>query len=130
MTVDAVIGLQVYLYGILLGSFYNVCISRLPIGEAITGRSRCPKCRTWLKWYDNIPILSYALLQGKCRTCKLPISSIYPTVELLTGCTFFAGFYASRLNGGGVLDIAVNLMIISIAVIGFGIAGETDHYTL
>src|SRR5262249_5597686 len=66
------------------GSFLNVCISRLPAGESIVSPpSHCPRCQTPIRYYDNIPLLSFALLRGRCRTCRIPISWRYPIVEAL-----------------------------------------------
>ena len=74
------------LFGLIIGSFLNVCIYRIPNGKSIVWpASFCPKCGKSIKWYDNIPVLSYILLWGKCRNCKEPISCQYPLVELLTG---------------------------------------------
>jgi leader peptidase (prepilin peptidase)/N-methyltransferase len=73
-------------FGTFIGSFLNVCICRLPRGESIvTPRSHCPHCQKMIGWYDNIPILSYVVLRGKCRGCKAPISLQYPLVEAVTG---------------------------------------------
>lgn len=78
------------LFGLLIGSFLNVCISRLPYDESVvTPRSHCPRCGSWIAWYDNIPLLSYALLAGKCRACGAAISWRYPAVEALTGSLFW-----------------------------------------
>jgi len=75
--------------GLAVGSFLNVCIYRLPRGESIVWpASRCTSCRRALEWYENIPVLSYAVLAGKCRTCHAAISPIYPAVELLTAAVF------------------------------------------
>lgn len=75
----------VFIFGLLIGSFLNVCIYRLPRGESIVRpRSRCPGCRQQLRWYENIPLLSYLVLRGRCRYCHRTISLRYPTVELLT----------------------------------------------
>ncbi len=72
-------------FGAMVGSFLNVCIYRLPKEESIvTPGSHCPKCHTPIRFYDNIPILSYLLLRAKCRYCKTPISIQYPIVEALT----------------------------------------------
>ena len=77
--------------GLMVGSFLNVCISRLPAGESIVyPSSRCPHCRTPIKWYDNIPVISYIVLGGKCRACHAPISVRYPLIELATGVAFAA----------------------------------------
>ncbi|MDO8806366.1 MAG: prepilin peptidase [Elusimicrobiota bacterium] len=72
--------------GLLLGSFLNVCIARLPKDESIVfPASRCPKCLAPIKFYDNIPVLSFVFLRGRCRSCREPISFKYPFIELLTG---------------------------------------------
>jgi len=72
-------------FGLAIGSFLNVVILRLPEGQSIsTPRSRCPKCKNLIHWYDNIPVLSYVLLGGRCRNCKTGISARYPLIEALT----------------------------------------------
>jgi leader peptidase (prepilin peptidase) / N-methyltransferase len=89
------IALFVFLFGLIIGSFLNVCISRLPTGKSVVRpRSRCPLCGKQIKPYDNIPVLSYFFLAGKCRNCKARISPVYPAVELLTGLLFFACYLA------------------------------------
>jgi leader peptidase (prepilin peptidase)/N-methyltransferase len=73
------------LFGLAVGSFLNVCIARMPLRESIvTPRSRCPGCRAPIAAYDNIPVLSWLLLGGRCRNCRKPISIRYPAVEALT----------------------------------------------
>jgi len=75
-----------FLLGLLLGSFLNVCISRLPAHKSIVQpRSRCPHCGQAIRWYDNIPLLSWILLRAHCRDCKAPVSWRYPAVELAVG---------------------------------------------
>lgn len=77
--------MTVAIFGLILGSFLNVCIYRLPRGESIVHpRSRCPSCHHQLSWYENIPLLSYLVLRGRCRYCGRPISPRYFVVELLT----------------------------------------------
>src|SRR5262249_39218536 len=77
--------------GLFVGSFLNVVIHRVPIGESVVRpRSRCPQCGHEISWYDNIPVLSWLLLRGKCRNCGNPISVRYPLVELLTAAVFGA----------------------------------------
>jgi leader peptidase (prepilin peptidase) / N-methyltransferase len=78
------------LLGLVVGSFLNVCIFRLPRNcmSIVKPRSRCPKCLNWIAWYDNLPVVSWAVLGGKCRHCKNPISIRYTLVELLTGLLF------------------------------------------
>ena len=72
-----------FLLGLIFGSFLNVCISRIPKGESIVHpRSRCPQCGATIRWYDNIPVLSWLILRGRCRDCNTRIPIRYPLVEL------------------------------------------------
>jgi len=83
----------VFIFGSIVGSFLNVCIHRMPLGESIVWpRSHCPKCKKRIPGYDNIPFISYILLKGRCRFCKEKISLRYLIVELLTALLFLA-FY-------------------------------------
>lgn len=78
-----------FLFGIVIGSFLNVCITRIPEDLSIVSPgSRCPRCLTAIKPYDNVPVFAWLWLRGKCRTCGLPISPMYPLVELATGLLF------------------------------------------
>lgn len=84
-----------FCFGLIIGSFLNVCILRIPEGKSIvTPASACPKCGTAIRPYDNIPVVSWLLLGGKCRACKTKISPMYPFVELLTGLLFLGCFAA------------------------------------
>ena len=77
--------LMLFAFGAMIGSFANVCILRIPAEESIVfPRSRCPKCKQPVRWYDNIPIVSWIVLRGRCRSCHAPISFRYVVVELLT----------------------------------------------
>jgi leader peptidase (prepilin peptidase)/N-methyltransferase len=79
-------------FGLLVGSFLNVCIHRVPRRESIVWpASRCTRCSRDLAWYENIPVLSWLVLRGRCRTCGAGISSMYPLVELTTAVLFAAG---------------------------------------
>jgi len=83
--------LATFVIGLIFGSFLNVCISRLPRRESVASpRSRCPNCNHTIRWYDNIPLLSWVLLRARCRDCKQSISWRYPLVELATGLWFAA----------------------------------------
>ena len=84
----------IFIFGMCIGSFVNVCIYRLPASKSIIDPSRsiCPKCGSIIRFYDNIPVLSYLWLKGRCRNCNKPISFRYPLVEIISGvfalCTF------------------------------------------
>lgn len=82
------------LLGLLIGSFLNVCIYRMPRDlSVVRPRSFCPECNQTIAWFDNIPLLSYAVLGARCRRCGHRISARYPVVELLTGAVFFCSFW-------------------------------------
>lgn len=79
----------VFILGLIFGSFFNVCIYRLPLELSVAkGRSFCPSCQGLIPWFANIPVASYLALRGKCRTCEAKISLQYPLVELTTGLLF------------------------------------------
>ncbi len=97
MTCRLLFEISGFLVGLLFGSFLNVCISRLPAHQSIIQpRSQCPKCGTIIRWYDNIPVLSWLLLRARCRDCGNAISWRYPAVELALGVWF--AVQAARLN--------------------------------
>jgi leader peptidase (prepilin peptidase)/N-methyltransferase len=96
-TVDVFRQVTAFLVGLCIGSFLNVVIARMPENVSVVSpRSRCPRCGAGIAWYDNLPVVSWLLLMGKCRNCKVPISIRYPTVELLTGLLFLSVY---RLYG-------------------------------
>ena len=114
----------VFVFGLMIGSFLNVCISRLPEGESVVSpRSRCPKCRTEIAWYDNIPVLSYVLLGGQCRKCQAPISALYPLVELTTAITFTI---QAMVHGDDPGLLAIRLIFTAMLIVLFG----TDLQTM
>jgi|TARA_B110000037_G_scaffold104785_1_gene121987 leader peptidase (prepilin peptidase)/N-methyltransferase len=99
----------------LWGSFANVCIYRLPLDKGVvSGRSYCPKCKKKITWYDNIPIISYLLILGKCRKCKKKISLQYPIVELITIITFLIIYSIYGVTTATVLLIILFLTFIII----------------
>jgi len=89
----------VFIFGLLVGSFLNVCIYRLPREKSVVKpRSFCPQCKKTIRWYDNVPLLSYIILGGKCRYCKAKISLQYFIVELITGLFFLLFYYYLGLS--------------------------------
>lgn len=91
---DPLFAAAIFALGLAFGSFLNVCIYRLPLGRSVVApRSACPHCGKEIPLYDNLPVLSWLVLLGKCRNCKEPISPRYLVVELLTGLLFL-GCYA------------------------------------
>lgn len=106
--------LFVFLIGLMVGSFLNVCIVRFPKDESVArGRSRCPCCGHQIAWYDNIPILSILFLGGKCRHCRGPISLRYPLVEFLTGISFLGAYHLWGWTG----EFACYLYLISSLIV-------------
>tara|TARA_B100000586_G_scaffold263393_1_gene232721 strand:+ start:73 stop:834 length:762 start_codon:yes stop_codon:yes gene_type:complete len=101
----------VVILGGLWGSFANVCIYRLPKGKGVvSGRSHCPKCKKEIVWQDNIPIISYLILKGKCRKCKRKISSQYPMVEMINILLFLIIYFLF-----GISLTTILLMILSLS---------------
>ena len=97
--------------GLSFGSFVNVCIYRLPKNkQVLTGRSYCPKCKKKIKWFDNIPLISFLLLSGKCRSCKKKISPQYFIIELIAGIGFLL-IFLSYDNHLAKLLLAVLLLM-------------------
>jgi leader peptidase (prepilin peptidase) / N-methyltransferase len=93
------IGIFAALFGLIIGSFLNVCIVRIPGRKSIVmPASACPNCGAAIRPWDNMPVVSWLLLGGKCRACKTPISWMYPVVELLTAALFWACYYAFGLT--------------------------------
>lgn len=104
-----------FIFGTCLGSFANVCIYRLPLGRSIVRpRSNCPHCGALIAWYDNIPLLSFCLLGGKCRACRGKISGRYFLVELLTGGFFLVVW----LRYGFCVQTPVYWLVITGLIIG------------
>jgi len=106
-----------FLVGLIVGSFLNVCIWRLPRGESIIyPGSHCPLCSAPIRWYDNIPLFSFLLLGGRCRSCGGRISLHYPLVELLTGLLFIAIYWSFGLSYQTLIYI---LLASSLITVGF-----------
>ncbi|WP_119067176.1 prepilin peptidase [Rubrobacter indicoceani] len=111
---DALPAVVAGLFGLLAGSFLNVVIHRVPLKESIVWPgSRCPNCRSSIRAYDNVPVLSYLVLRGRCRSCGVHIPARYPLVELLTGLLFFA----VALRFGLTLALAPALVLVAVLVV-------------
>jgi leader peptidase (prepilin peptidase) / N-methyltransferase len=104
--------------GAIFGSFFNVVAYRLPRGESLSKpRSRCPGCETPIKPYDNVPILSWLALRGKCRACGTRISARYPLVELGTALLCALVVLAKGLDEDALLGVAMVLLLVPVALI-------------
>jgi leader peptidase (prepilin peptidase)/N-methyltransferase len=107
----------IFLFGLVIGSFLNVCILRIPEDLSIVAPgSRCPRCETPIRWYDNVPVFGWLWLRGKCRTCSLAISPMYPLVELATGLLFVACYLEFGLTQTGVKWLFFTCLIIVLTV--------------
>jgi len=105
--------LVVALFGLVFGSFLNVCIARLPNKESIVlPSSHCPLCQHPIRWFDNIPLISYLLLRGRCRDCHARISPRYPAVEALTALLLIATFHHFGLSPEFVKYSVLVMMLI------------------
>ncbi len=110
----------VFLYGIVIGSFLNVCIYRIPAKENIVKvRSHCMNCGYDLKWYDLVPLFSYLFLGGKCRKCKEKISIQYPIIEALNGVLYLIIFAKFGLSIESLLYCLLFSALITLSVIDF-----------
>lgn len=117
-------------FGLIFGSFFNVCIYRIPLGESLGHRSHCPSCDAMIRWHDNIPLLSFIILKGKCRRCGSRISIRYPLVELVTSLLFVLMYWWSLVvvpselgvTGGTVFvpELLIGLLMVSVLIITAG----------
>ena len=120
------------LFGLLIGSFLNVCIFRLPydLTPANPPRSFCPHCETTIAWFDNIPVVSFMLLKGKCRSCQKPISYRYPLVEVLTAACFFLAVYKQGLSWEALKLILFSVICIDLIFTDFEERILPDEFTI
>ncbi|MFH0726608.1 MAG: prepilin peptidase [Pseudomonadota bacterium] len=110
------------IFGLCIGSFLNVCIYRLPAGKSIVRPgSMCPVCNRTIAPYDNIPLISYLFLRGRCRHCKTPISLRYPLVELITGLLALGVFMRFGLTAGALIFFIFSAALIVVTFI------DIDH---
>ena len=119
------------LFGLIIGSFLNVCIYRIPQNKSIVWPpSFCPKCGAHIKFYDNIPVISYILLWGKCRRCKAPISCQYPLVEALTGLLTVLFVWRWGLSGWTAVLLTAVYCLIILSAIGLALMIIPDRFSL
>jgi leader peptidase (prepilin peptidase)/N-methyltransferase len=116
----------VFLTGAAVGSFLNVCISRWPLNlSVVRPRSRCPRCERAITWYENLPILSWIALRGRCRGCRLPISIQYPAVELGIALLWVAAFAAFPTDW----FLALRVAVFSTVLVGIAVT-DLKHYLI
>ena len=100
-------------FGLIFGSFLNVCIARLPKHESIVSpRSHCPRCGRPIRWFDNIPVLSFLILRGRCRDCREKISFIYPLVEILNAGLLVAAFAEYGLSPEFLKAVCLGMLLL------------------
>ena len=118
----AILAVLAGIFGVIFGSFLNVVAYRLPRKESLNKpRSRCPHCGSQIKAYDNIPVLSWLLLRGRCRNCGAPISARYPLVEAVTGLLCAACVLALGADEDAIIGIVFVLLLVPITLI------DLDH---
>lgn len=114
LVANSILGIVIFLYGIVIGSFLNVCILRIPLKESLSKRrSHCMRCGYQLRWFDLVPLFSYLFLGGRCRKCKEHISIQYPIVEGLNGILYVLTFL---LNGWSI-DLAIYCLLLSSLIV-------------
>ncbi|PXV93313.1 leader peptidase (prepilin peptidase)/N-methyltransferase [Lachnotalea glycerini] len=120
MLFDLLLYIITFLYGIIIGSFLNVCICRIPQSESIvTTPSHCVFCGVRIKWYDLVPVISYLLLKGKCRNCKAKISIQYPLIEVLNGILYVAVMGVNGWSFQSILYCLLASALLGLSVIDF-----------
>ena len=117
--------LFLFVFGLIIGSFIGAYTYRWPMGISVKeGRSFCPKCKAKISWYDNIPLLSYILLSGKCRNCKKKISLRYPLIELSTAAIFVLVY---TLQGASFKGIALPFFLLITAALIIIFVIDLEH---
>jgi len=106
--VAIVIATWIFVFWSLIGSFLNVVVYRLPLGESVVhGGSHCPRCSSPIAWYDNLPVVGWLRLNGRCRTCRLPIAARYPVVESICAGLGTAVYFRELVSGGVNLPVRI-----------------------
>jgi len=125
VSVETLALLAAALFGLAIGSFLNVVIYRLPLGQSLVSPpSRCRHCGYSLRWFDNVPVLSWLFLRGRCRNCGAPVSWQYPLVEFITGALFVLVVWLTPI---GPL-LVTRLLLVCILIVLFGI--DLEHQIL
>lgn len=118
MVPPALLGAYAALLGATVGSFLNVVIARVPAGlSVVRPRSRCPRCERPIAWHDNLPVISWLLLRGRCRGCALPISARYPVVELLGGLLGWAAWHRHGFTAAALAELCFTALLLALAAI-------------
>ena len=118
-------------FGLMIGSFLNVCIYRIPANISLWWPpSACPKCKTKIKFYDNIPVLSYLILRGKCRNCKEPISVQYPLIEFFTSLMTLLVIWIFGLSYWTAAALFVTYCLIVLSIIDFKLFIIPDRFSI
>lgn len=123
-SIQFVVLLGTFALGCAVGSFLNVVIWRMPLGLGVNepNRSFCPHCKAWIRWYDNLPIVSFVRLRGRCRACQEAISWRYPMVELITGLLFALVYYHQRVQmQADVGTVVVMILVTALLIVASGI---------
>jgi leader peptidase (prepilin peptidase)/N-methyltransferase len=102
-----------------VGSFLNVVVARVPERRSLNGRSACPDCSAMIAWYDNIPVVSYVVLRGRCRHCRGRISPLYPAVELVTALLIVAAFWRFGFTAYGALAAFFSAVLVALSAIDY-----------
>ena len=112
--------LVLFIFGTVIGSFLNVCIYRLPLGQSVvTAPSHCMSCGEKLRWYDMVPVVSWLVLGGKCRNCKSKISIQYPLIEAVNGLLYVGVCMVTGLNLTGMVYCLMASAMLTLSVIDF-----------
>lgn len=123
MTTELIpIYILIFAFGIVIGSFLNVCIYRIPQHETVvTERSHCMRCGYQLAWYDMVPVFSWLFLRGRCRKCKEPISPQYPIIEALNGILYIVVFAVNGLELTSIIYCFLTSALIVLSVIDWSV---------
>ena len=126
---EDLVAFSVFLIGLIVGSFLGMLIHRIPLGISLINpkRSACMECKEEIKWYHNIPIISYIFLKGRCSNCKTKISTVYPLVELLTAIVTLLLFLKLGLNSNFITTALLFYTLIALSFIDLKYKAVPDY---